>query len=116
MPPRGDQLRLEDIKRAISKIREYTSKGPEWLLERPNETWDAVLWNFAIIGEAVKALSQDTLQLAPEGEWEAAARMRDAVIHRYFANDPSVISSTVENDLPKLQAAVDQALSRIGEN
>lgn len=116
MPPRGDELRLRDIKEAIDNIRRYTADSSDWLVARPNKTWDAVLWNFAVIGEAVKALSPEVQNLVPEGEWSEAARLRDAVIHRYFANDPSIIEETVARDLPALETVVDRLLDKLSDS
>lgn len=72
-----------------------------------------MLWNLAVIGEAVKGLSQPVRDLVPDADWAEAAQMRDAVIHRYFANDPSIIQETIERDLPGLERAVDTLLERI---
>lgn len=109
---RRDVLRLRDIRHAISKIREYAAEVDR-STARGTMAWDAILYNFAIIGEAAKALSDETTSLEPEADWTPAAKMRDFVIHQYTATDPLVIFGTIEHDLPKLERAVGSLLKRM---
>ncbi|HEX2051799.1 MAG TPA: HepT-like ribonuclease domain-containing protein [Actinomycetota bacterium] len=74
--------------------------------------WDAVLYNLAVIGEAIKGLSSETLTRAPEVDWRAAARMRDFLVHHYFATDRDVVANTVERDIPPLRAAIERLTQR----
>lgn len=106
MPRSDDLLRLRDIRAAIEKIQGFTRDEPDWATSRSDVIWDAVMYNVAVIGEAVKALSQETKDLAPEADWSPAARMRDVVIHRYTSTDPVIVDETVREDLPRLLAEV----------
>jgi len=72
--------------------------------------WDAILYNFAVIGEAIKALSDEVKARAPEAAWSPAAKMRDLVVHRYSATEPTIVTDTVSDDLPPLKAAVQSLL------
>jgi uncharacterized protein with HEPN domain len=108
---RRDVQRLKDIKEAIGRIRRY------WESSDPNGAvsdmaWDAVLYNFAVVGEAVKALSAEVRELAPDADWSPAAKMRDFVIHQYPETNLDVIAATVRRDLPALEAVVDSLLER----
>lgn len=42
----------------------------------------------------------------PDIPWTQIARMRDHLAHRYFDTDHAVLRSTVDNDLPELERAV----------
>ena len=108
-----DRLRLQDIRTAIEKIERFTNDQPDWVNDRGGLVWDAVLYNFAVIGEATKALSEETRNLAPDAEWSPAAKMRDFVIHQYSATDPLIVAGTVETDLPTLKAVVIDLLARL---
>lgn len=76
-------------------------------------TLDAIVLNLAIIGEAIKGLPESVTDLAPDAPWSLAARMRDALIHRYFTTDRMIISQTVEKDLPELEAIVGRLLRQM---
>lgn len=114
--PRSDILRLRDISSAIEKIQRYASEHPDWIEARDGAVWEAVLYNFAVIGEAAKAVSDEIKMLAPDAAWSPAARMRDVVIHRYSHTDSLVVAETVDNDLPPLKAIVDDLLNRLEES
>lgn len=58
------------------------------------------------IGEAVKAITPELLERRPEIQWQAIARMRDHLVHRYFETDHSIVDDVVHNELNPLMAAV----------
>jgi uncharacterized protein with HEPN domain len=59
-----------------------------------------------IVGEAAKAVSDDTRRRYPEVPWAAAARTRDRLTHHYFDINLDVLWSTVTEDLPALLAGL----------
>jgi uncharacterized protein with HEPN domain len=59
-----------------------------------------------IVGEAAKAVSNDTRRRYPEVPWSAAARTRDRLTHHYFDVNLDVLWSTVTEDLPALLAGL----------
>jgi hypothetical protein len=61
---------------AVDAILRYTAEGREAFFADA-KTQDAVIRNIEIIGEAVKALSDDTRALDPEVPWRRIAGMRD---------------------------------------
>lgn len=111
--PRSDLDRLRDIREAIEKIERYTAEHPRWAEEELGAIWDAILYNFAIIGEAAKAISSETKSLVPDADWSPAARTRDVVIHRYPSTDPAIVVGTVDRDLPALKKAVEELINRL---
>lgn len=50
------------------------------------------------------------LSSQPDIPWSQIARMRDHLAHRYFDTAHAVLQTTVDNDLPELERAV-QALA-----
>lgn len=66
--------------------------------------YDAVLRNLAVIGEAVRALSDETTSRMPEVPWAAIAGLRNVVIHEYFRVEPAVITDIVDSQLAPLAA------------
>jgi uncharacterized protein with HEPN domain len=57
MSKRDDQLLIEDIKESGSKILRYVSGYTFEDFEKDERTFDAVIRNFEIIGEASRNLS-----------------------------------------------------------
>jgi uncharacterized protein with HEPN domain len=86
-------LFLRDIDRACDKIIRYTIGFTLQQFVADERTFDAVLRNLAIIGEAVKQLPEEVTDAHPEIEWRKIARFRDVLVHRYFAVDEEARSS-----------------------
>jgi uncharacterized protein with HEPN domain len=108
---RNEQERLRDIKEAIvsihahlSRAREQPDAGDDALLH------DALLFQFVVIGEAVKNLAPETRDSKPEIPWLDVAGLRDLIAHEYFRIDIKRILAIVERDLPPLERAIDRLL------
>lgn len=104
---RDERERLRDIKEAITSIRAH--------LERVNTSepemddpllHDALLFQFVVIGEAVKHLAPETRKSAPEIPWSDIAGLRDLIAHEYFRIDIHRVLDIVERDLPPLEKAI----------
>jgi uncharacterized protein with HEPN domain len=103
---------LDDIRRACEKVIRYTAGMDQVQFVTGEKTFDAVLRNLAIIGEAVKQIPQDFRDDHPHVEWQKIARFRDFVIHHYFAIDEQIIWDIVRNKVPQLLLALQPLPSR----
>ena len=103
---RRDRQRLEDIVAACTAIDAHLHRGglDDGLV------YDAVRVRLIEIGEAVKALNPELLDSEPGIHWSAIAGMRDHLAHRYFDTEHSIVSATIDVDLPPLSAAVARLL------
>ena len=81
---RDYRLYLQEITECCENVRQYTAGQTFEEFSSDKKTVDAVLRNLEIIGEAVKNIPSELLQMQPEIEWKQIARFRDNVIHRYF--------------------------------
>jgi uncharacterized protein with HEPN domain len=99
---RRDAERLSDILAAIDAIRAHLARGDL----SDGLVYDAVRARLIEIGEAVKGIDAGVLSAAPEIAWPDIAGMRDRLAHRYFDTSHAIVRSTVEVDLPPLEAAV----------
>jgi uncharacterized protein with HEPN domain len=103
---KNNQLYLENILEAISKIENFTSGISRFEFERNVMMQDAVIRNIEIIGEATKKITKQFKQLYPEIPWQDMAGMRDKLIHDYLGVDIYVIWKTIELDLPLLKEMI----------
>lgn len=99
---RRDRQRLDDIVAAIEAIRGHLDRGDL----TDGLVFDAVRVRLIEIGEAVKALPAERLDHDPDMPWAQIAGMRDRLAHRYFDTSHAIVSATVSEDLPELEAAV----------
>ena len=71
---------------------------------------DVVLFQFVVIGEAVKNLAPETRDSEPEVPWADVAGLRDLIAHEYFRIEIDRVIAIVERDLPQLEQAIDRLL------
>jgi uncharacterized protein with HEPN domain len=67
---------------------------------------DAVLRNFAVIGEAAKWLDEAYRATHSEIPWRSLAGLRDVLIHQYESVDLERVWAMVEGELPGLREAI----------
>lgn len=75
--------------------------------ELDDRTYDAVLRNLELIGEAVKQLPDAARSLAPTVEWRKIAGTRDILAHAYFGIDNDIIWDVISNEVPVLREAME---------
>ena len=99
---RGDRERLDDIAEAITTIQAHAADRRS--TERIRR--DALLYNLLILGEAVKALGDETKARRPEVPWRQIGGLRDVLAHEYYRIDLTEIESILKRDLPGLETAI----------
>jgi uncharacterized protein with HEPN domain len=108
---RDEAERLRDIKDAIVAIRTHLARATE---ETAGDDvallHDALLYQFVVIGEAVKHLATETRASAPEIPWDDVAGLRDLIAHEYFRIEIDRVLEIVERDLPPLDRTIDRLL------
>lgn len=109
---RHDASRLADVVEAIEAIRDHLTKGDL----SDGLVYDAVRVRLIEIGEAVKAISPEVLEMEPGVPWRAIARMRDQLAHRYFDTDHAIVHDVVDNELGPLLAAVRSLDERLADD
>jgi uncharacterized protein with HEPN domain len=109
---RAEQERLRDIQDAIVAIRQHLGQAGETTAAKEDPLLhDALLFQFVVIGEAVKHLAPETRDSAPEIPWTDIAGLRDLIAHEYFRIDISRVLEIVERDLPPLEQVIDDLLN-----
>lgn len=109
---RNEQDRLRDISDAIVAIREHLARtstepgGKDAALLH-----DALLFQFVVIGEAVKNLASETRESEPDIPWVDIAGLRDLIAREYFNIEIGRVLAIVEHDLPPLEQAIERLLA-----
>ncbi|HEX3041160.1 MAG TPA: HepT-like ribonuclease domain-containing protein [Solirubrobacterales bacterium] len=104
---RDEQERLRDMQDAIGAIREHLAEAGEAPAAKKDALLhDALLFQFVVIGEAIKHLGPEARKAAPEIPWADIAGLRDLIAHEYFRIDIKRVLEIVERDLPPLERAI----------
>lgn len=82
-----DLAALLDIAKAAQLCQEFVADMTQADFASDRKTQSAVLYQIAILGEAVKRLSQEFRSQHPDIPWAAMAGMRDKLIHDYEGID-----------------------------
>jgi uncharacterized protein with HEPN domain len=103
---RDFDVRLDDIRDAINRIRSYTSGLSADQFTADSKTQDAVIRCLEVVGEAVKALPPEIRARRPEVPWNRIAGLRDILAHEYFGVNLTIIWDIVTSKLDELNYAV----------
>jgi uncharacterized protein with HEPN domain len=108
--PRDYKVYLEDIIEAIRKIHFFTTDLSLKTFSSDVKTFDAVIRNLEIIGEATKRVPEEIRLRYPDVEWKRIAGLRDILAHEYFGVDTEIIWDIIQNKLPVLEKQIMQML------
>jgi uncharacterized protein with HEPN domain len=100
------RLRIEDILEAIGRIERYTSRLTLEAFASDTLVMDAVVRNFAVIGEAARNVPSEVEDRYPQVPWSKMRGMRNVVVHVYFNVDIGIVWETARHDLPPLRSAL----------
>lgn len=104
MKKRNSALYIHDIIDAIGKIERYTQGLSFKKFSKDQLIIDAVVRNFAVIGEAAKNVPTELRTRYSDIPWKEMAGMRDKVIHEYFGVDLDIVWKTIKKSLPNLKS------------
>jgi uncharacterized protein with HEPN domain len=99
-------LYLEDILESCGKIVRYTEQLSFDQFLEDEQTYDAVVRNLEIIGEAAKNVPENVRLRYPDIEWRKIAGLRDIIAHEYFGVDDDILWDIIQNKIRSLQAEV----------
>src|SRR3989339_2002190 len=103
---KNNQVYLQDIAKAISKIEEYTVNIDFDKFLKEDMRQDAVIRQLEVIGEAANRISKDFLTTNPDFPLKEAIRMRNFLIHGYDEVNIKVVWKTIQEDIPLLKKSL----------
>ena len=98
---------------SCEKILRFTEKLTSEEFTNDDRTYDAVVRNLKIIGEATKHLPAELRRKYPDLPWSSMAKLRDRLIHGYFVVDHEIIWNVVKKELPLLKPKIEQILKEL---
>lgn len=109
---RDEMMYLQDIAGSCEKILRFTAGLSRSQLIGDERSYDAVVRNLEIIGEAAKHISADLRKQIPAIDWRKAAGLRDMLAHAYFGIDNDILWDVVQDKIPELAEAVNAFLNQ----
>lgn len=104
------RLYLEDIRDACRKVRDYPGGMSREAFLADTLTYDAVVRNLEIVGEAVRHIPAEVLDQMPGIEWRRVSDMRNILAHAYFGIDDDILWDVIRNHAPAALSAVERFL------
>jgi uncharacterized protein with HEPN domain len=102
MSNRSPELLIGDILDSANKIITYIGEMNFEEFCTDGKTFDAVIRNFEIIGEAANRLPDDFKQLFPQIDWHRIRGFRNRIVHDYMGIDYEIVWEIKNHFLPDL--------------
>lgn len=100
----NNKLALMVMLESIEKIERFTSDLLSWEdLKNDEESLDACLMNFVIIGESVLRLDAHFMASNGQIEWHKIRGFRNLIAHDYFGIDIEEVWDIIQNKIPDLK-------------
>ncbi|MDQ7839649.1 MAG: DUF86 domain-containing protein [bacterium] len=104
---------LRDILDAAEKADRFTEGMNLASFSADEKTVYAVIRALELVGEAAKKVPASVRKRHPDVPWQAAAGLRDKLIHDYFGVNLEVVWQTIREDLPGFKAAIVNVLAEV---
>lgn len=108
---RADALLL-DMLEAARSVMSVVGGRDRRAFEADRVSFDAVMWNLSIIGEAASRVPEAIRQETPAIPWRTITAMRNRLVHGYFAIDRERVWKVVAEDISPLIAALEPIVGR----
>jgi uncharacterized protein with HEPN domain len=84
------------------KVLSYTAGMNQRDFQETGITYDAVLRNLELIGEAATHIPEEIRHAYPSIPWRMVVATRNRLIHGYLGIDPDTLWSIIQDEVPNL--------------
>jgi uncharacterized protein with HEPN domain len=98
---RSLQLYLEDIRTSCAKVQRHTLNMTLEDFAADERTYNVVVRNLQIIGEAVEQIPSEVRDRHSVVEWRKIAGLRDILARAYFSLENETLWDIVQNKVPE---------------
>jgi len=99
---RNHLLFLKDMRESCEKIQRYVHEITHKEFLSDDKTYDAVLRNLIVIGEAAKNVPEKVRNFYTDVAWREISGFRDIAVHNYFGIDEDILWDIIQNEIPAL--------------
>ena len=107
---------IDDMMDFAEKVLAYTEGKDQQAFVASGITYDAVLRNLELIGEAATHIPEQVREKHPQIPWRMIIATRNRLIHAYLGIDDDIIWSIVRDDIPALLRALQRLKQQSAEN
>jgi uncharacterized protein with HEPN domain len=110
---RDIRLYLDDMIEAAERVLSYTAgmSFDEFVVDF--RSYDAVLRNFMVLGEAARYVPEGLRNQYRDIPWTQLIGFRNVVIHEYPGLDDAIVWQIIQTDVPPLLAHVREILASL---
>ena len=110
------RLYVQDMIEFGTKILSYTEGMDREAFIADERTYDAVLRNIELVGEAATHVPDRVRDDHPEVEWRRIVATRNRVAHGYLGIDDDVVWDIMQTDIPDLLPKLRRLLALASDN
>jgi len=99
---------VADMREFCARVAEYTDGLSREEFEKTRLVYDATLRNLELIGEAARNVPDEVRAKAQDVPWRRVVAVRKILIHGYLGIDNDIIWDIVQNEIRKLQRALEK--------
>ena len=113
MSERIPKFLIMDMMECTVRIIEYTKNYSFNQFVKDTKTYDAVIRNIEVLGEAANRMPEEFVHGHGEIEWNKIIATRNRIIHGYDSIDDNIVWNVVVNEIPDLKLKLEKLLARI---
>ncbi len=111
-----DRLLLAEMIDAAERIVELVGDSTADEIVANRDRRDAILWNFAVLGEAASQVSEQTRSLRSDIGWRDPIRVRNRIVHGYATVDVDILVAAAQDDIPSLLGLLRSAAEQLSDH